>query len=311
VTALHRRLIAVAFLLAGTLCTQAVTQARAEEAVQIKEGTGRFLFKDPQTATGKTLPVWTYRPKSFTPDTPILFVMHGVNRNADDYRDNWIDLADKYGLLIVAPEFSKKNFPRSWTYNLGNVIRPAGPDGALVPTPEKDWSYPIIDRIFEQVRQSTGSRRTTFSIFGHSAGAQFVHRYLTFTGGPKVDFAICANAGWYTLPNDSEAFPYGLGLTHLSPEHVKAAFAKKMVILLGDMDIVQDANFRMTPEAMRQGPTRFDRGKFYFATAQREAAKLGVPLNWRVVVVPGVGHDNAGMAGTAAQLIHEADTAAH
>ncbi|MEJ2367160.1 MAG: CBS domain-containing protein, partial [Acidobacteriota bacterium] len=31
----------------------------------------RFLFQDPKTATGKTVPVWYYRPKGFTPDTPI------------------------------------------------------------------------------------------------------------------------------------------------------------------------------------------------------------------------------------------------
>jgi len=311
VTAFHRRLIAVIFLLAGALSIQAPAQARADEAALIKDGAGRFLFKDPKTAAGKTVPVWYYRPKGFTPDTPILFVMHGVKRNADEYRDNWIDLADHDGLLIVAPEFSKKSFPRSWAYNLGNVMLPDGTDGALVPTPEKDWSFPIIDRIFEQVRQSTGSRRTTFSIFGHSAGAQFVHRYLTFTGGPKVDIAISANAGWYTLPTDSETFPYGLGQTQLSPDRLKAAFAKKLVILLGDMDIVQDANFRMTPEAMRQGPTRLDRGRFYFAAAKRAAEKLGAPLDWRIVIVPDIGHDNAKMAGTAAQIIQEAGRGGH
>ncbi len=310
-TVLHRPLIAAAFLLAGAaLLIQPPLQARAEETIMIKDGAGRFLFNDPKTATGKTLPVWYYRPKGFTPDTPILFVMHGVKRNADDYRDNWIGLADKYGLLIVAPEFSQATFPKSWHYNLGNVMARSGSDGALVPVPETKWSFPIIDRIFEQVRQSTGSRRTTFSIFGHSAGAQFVHRYMTFTGGPKVDLAICANAGWYTLPTDGEAFPYGLGGTHLPPDRLKAAFAKTVIILLGDMDIVQDRNFRMTPEAMRQGPTRFDRGKFYFAAAKREAETLGVPFNWRVETVPGVGHDNAGMAVAAAKLVHEALTAA-
>lgn len=298
-TAIRRR-IAGLVLAAALACG---LPASADEA--IGAGAGRFLYQDPATATGKTLPVWYYRPKRFTPDTPILFVMHGVKRNANEYRDNWIALAERNGLLILAPEFSNQNFPKSWAYNLGNVVaREAG--GTLRPNPESAWSFPIVDRIFEQVRQQTGSRRTRFAIFGHSAGAQFVHRYMTFTGGPKVDIAIGANAGWYTLPTHAETFPYGLGQTALSPASVKAALAKRMAILLGEEDTVQDDNFRTAPEAMRQGATRLDRGKFYFAAAKAEAERLGTPFHWRLAFVPGVGHDNAKMAETAARLIQEA-----
>jgi poly(3-hydroxybutyrate) depolymerase len=295
-----RSLLTSALLAAGLLSLQS-PPARASEKITIAPGAGHFLFQDPKTATGKTLPVWTYRPKGFTPDTPILFVMHGVNRNADDYRDNWIALAEANNLLIVAPEFSKDNFPKSWAYNLGNVMSRA--DGRLHPTPRKDWSFPIIDRIFAAVRAATGSHRTTFSIFGHSAGAQFVHRYLTFTGGPKVDLAIAANAGWYTLPTGTETFPYGLGQTAVTDAQVKTAFGKKLIILLGEADTKQDRNLRQTVEAMHQGPTRLARGKNYFETSRKAAEKMGVPFNWRMVFVPGIGHSNAGMAEPAAALV--------
>jgi hypothetical protein len=278
--------------------------APADEPAAIREGAGRFLFQDPPSATGKTVPVWYYRPKSFGPDTPILFVMHGVKRNADQYRDNWIALAEAHRLLIVAPEFSNANFPKSWAYNLGNVVA-RGPGDTLTPNPESVWSFPVIDRVFGEVRRLTGSKRATFAIFGHSAGAQFVHRYMTYTGGSLVDLAIAANAGWYTLPNDSETFPYGLRQTKLTEGNVKTALGKKVVILLGEADTVQDPNFRMTPEAMRQGSTRLDRGKNNFAVARREAETLGTPFNWRLVLVPDVGHDNARMAGTAAKLVAE------
>jgi poly(3-hydroxybutyrate) depolymerase len=276
--------------------------AFAEERPAIGPGKGSFLYDDPKAATGKTLRVFYYRPKEFGPETPILFVMHGVKRNADEYRDNWIDLAERHGLLIVAPEFSNENFPKSWAYNLGNVVR-RGHGGALEPIPESEWSFPIIDRIFDRVRRTTGSAQTAFSIFGHSAGAQFVHRYMTFTGGPKVDLAIAANAGWYTLPTEAESFPYGLGQAGLPPSKAKEAFAKKVVILLGEADTEQDRNFRTAPEAMRQGATRLDRGKYYFATAKRMSETLHAPFNWRLVFVPGVGHDNAKMAGTAAEIV--------
>ena len=295
-----RRLAAAAFFLAAALSGNIAVSA--EQSSVIGPGAGIFLFDDPKTETGKTLRVFYYRPKGFGPETPILFVMHGVKRNADEYRDNWVDLAERYGLLIVAPEFSNENFPKSWAYNLGNVVR-RGAGGTLEPTAENDWSFRIIDRIFDRVRQATGSARTTFSIFGHSAGAQFVHRYMTFTGGPKVDLAIAANAGWYTLPTEIETFPYGLGHTGLPPSKLKEALAKKVVILLGEADVVQDKNFRKTPEAMRQGATRLDRGKYYFAAAKRMSETLHAPFNWRLVLVPRVGHDNAKMAGTAAQIV--------
>jgi len=302
---LLRRLLVAPLIAAGALLASGPDPTRANEAIVINDGAGRFLFEDPKTTTGKALPVWTYRPKSFTPDTPILFVMHGVKRNADDYRDNWTGLADEHSLLIVAPEFSSDNFPKSRAYNLGNVMSHVDAGGKFIPAPEKDWSFPIIDRIFEAVRQASGSRRTTFSIFGHSAGAQFVHRYLTFTGGPKVDLALAANAGWYMLPSGNETFPYGLGQTALTDGHLRNAFGKTLVVMLGEEDTKQDANLRTTREAMRQGPTRLDRGKNYFETARQAAAKMGVPFNWRMVLVPGVGHSNAAMAGPAAMLVRQ------
>ncbi len=278
--------------------------ARAADTAAIHEGAGRFLFHDPETATGKTLRVWYYRPKAFGPETPIVFVMHGVGRNARGYRDNWIELAERHVLLIVAPEFSKKNFPKSWAYAFGNVM--ARENGkTLVPNPERKWSFHIVDRIFDAVRDAAGSRRTTFTLFGHSAGAQFVHRYMTFTGGPRVDLAIAANAGWYTMPVEDEKFPYGLRGTELSEGSLGAVFARRIVILLGEADVTQDRPFRTTPGAMRQGASRLARGKFYFATAQGVAAKLGVPFNWRLEFVPGVAHDNAGMAVGAARIIAE------
>ena len=47
-------------------------------------------------------------------------------------------------------------------------------------------------------------------MFGHSAGAQFVHRFVMFAPGPNLRTAISANAGWYTTLEENVAFPYGL-----------------------------------------------------------------------------------------------------
>ena len=54
---------------------------------------------------------------------------------------------------------------------------------------------------------------------------------------------------------------------------------------------------------MAQGPHRFARGHRFFERAQEAAAHLGADLQWRLQVVPGVAHDNKGMAPAAVALM--------
>ena len=41
----------------------------------------------------RTLVLHAARPRDYSPDTPVLFVHHGVARNGRTYRDYWLDLA--------------------------------------------------------------------------------------------------------------------------------------------------------------------------------------------------------------------------
>ena len=70
---------------------------------------GQFTFDDWQ---GPVLRVFYSRPESLASDTPVVFVMHGVRRNADEYRDQWHDLAMEHGFLLVVPEFTAEH---AWT----------------------------------------------------------------------------------------------------------------------------------------------------------------------------------------------------
>ena len=45
-------------------------------------------------------------------------------------------------------------------------------------------------------------------MFGHSAGAQFTHRYMLLSKDKRISNAVVANAGWYTFINNAK-FPYG------------------------------------------------------------------------------------------------------
>ncbi len=284
-------------LMAGLLSGCASSDSGAP---RIDPGSGRFWYQDPAEATGKGLWVWYHRPALLTPATPIVFVMHGNTRNASDYRDNWIDLSEQYGFLIVVPEFDRHDFPDT-AYHRGNTYHNSG--GQVVAIERRLWTFRMIDRIYAAVRRITGNRTENFSMFGHSAGGQFVHRYMTFTGGPKVNVAVAANAGWYTMPDKAENFPYGLGGSAIGDTELRKLFGARMIVLLGERDVLLTRNVRQTPEANRQGRDRLARGKAYFEAAKRAAARLGVSLNWRLETVPGVGHNNRGMAIPAAAAI--------
>jgi poly(3-hydroxybutyrate) depolymerase len=263
---------------------------------KLAAGKGRFVFTD---WAGPELPVWYYAPVLLTPMTPVVFVMHGAQRNADDYRDQWVDLAERYAFLLLVPEFSVRDFPDREGYNFGNVLNKQG-----APNPRSVWGYTAIEGVFEQARRAAGVTTDRYFIYGHSAGSQFVHRMLYFAPEARARKIVAANAGAYMLPDFEHAFPYGLKGSGLTEEDLRRALQTPAVILLGEADV--DPNHHSipkAPEAMAQGLHRFARGLGYFKAASEQSVRLGVPFGWKIVTAPGVGHSNAAMAAFAAAQI--------
>jgi poly(3-hydroxybutyrate) depolymerase len=251
-------------------------------------GPGSFPFE----LGGHHLTVWHYQPEGLTADSPVLFVIHGVGRNAEEYRNDWIEFAEQKKFLLVAPEFSKAEFPGVESFNSGNLF---APDGQL--RPREQWSYSVIEPLFDAVRARFGIRRNDYQIYGHSAGAQFVQRFLYFVPDARCTRLVAANAGWYMLPTLTTAFPYGLQGTPADATALRQAFARDLIILLGEADTdPQHPSLRHTPEADAQGLYRLARGKHFYARAQAEAAAQRLTCNWTLVTVPGVEHVNKTMA---------------
>lgn len=257
---------------------------------------GRFVFSG---WDGPPLPVFFQLPDSVTTDTRVVFVMHGVNRDADRYRDEWAMLARRHGFIVIAPQFATADFPGSLGYNTGYFTEADG-----TPRSRSRWSFAAIEPLFDDVRERFGTGVGRYSIYGHSAGAQFVHRYVLFMPEARIEQAIAANAGWYTMPDTGIAFPYGLGATPVEAEGLEAALGKPLTVLLGTADIDRsDPDLRKTPEADAQGPHRYARGQTFYASGEAAAAARGVPFAWQLERVPGIAHSNAGMALAAAALI--------
>ena len=242
------------------------------------------------------LAVNCYRPARHQPNDPVVVVQHGMMRNGDDYRDFWIDAAERHGLLIIAPTFPDGVFPKPNGYNNGLVI---SANGAIAL--REQWLYAVPERVLEALRAGGVIDRPVIRIFGHSAGSQFVHRVLATEGGALFASAMASNSGWYTLPTLERRFPEGLGGLGLDRDAPARWLAYPMIIFVGDCDtLTDDPNLPSQAEALAQGPHRYARAHFMLDFARTEASGLGVPCNWQLITVGGIGHDGAAMSQAAA-----------
>lgn len=162
------------------------------------EGKSSFVLEK----HGKTIPVMTYRPADFD-DGPLILVLHGMDRNAGDYRDRAVPLGDRFNALIVAPEFDGTQFPEE-AYQLGGVKRA----GKVMPA--EQWTFRFFAEIITEVRRREGRAGMSCHIIGHSAGGQILTRMAAFQPG-GVTRIIAANPGSLVFPTRDLPFHYGFG----------------------------------------------------------------------------------------------------
>lgn len=271
----------------------------------------RFAARD-----GNVLAAKVYRSHGFNPATgPIWFAMHGESRDAERYVAAAAPVAERYGALAIVIHFTKEAYPAGEDYTLG--VRNRG-RGGLTLSGRESWRepdaylYAEVEHVFEAVRRTLGGRQEGYYLFGHSAGAQFTHRLLTFLPGARVLGAVAANAGWYTLPAGGDprhrTMPYGLNRSPVEVEDLRGFFATPFVVLLGERDTgtaLTDELVRGTPEALAQGATRLERGRHYFDVGHAQARALGAEFSWRLAVVPRAGHEAAEVIDSAGFFLFE------
>lgn len=268
-------------------------------------GFGRARFR---AGAGHALDVHVYRPHDFDSDRdPIWFVVHGASRAVERYVTTAAPVAERHSALVLAVHFPKDRYPRSVDFTLGLERERRGPDGWSDP---HDAPMGEIERIFDAVKSELGGEQTSYYLFGHSAGAQFIQRLLTFLPSARVEAAVAANAGWYTLPETEDpqihSMPYGLADAPSAARDVRDLLSTRLTVLLGEDDTslaVDNKMVRSKEEAMAQGPHRLARGLHYYESGRERARELGVALGWRVAVVPAADHDAAKMIDSAASFL--------
>jgi pimeloyl-ACP methyl ester carboxylesterase len=238
---------------------------------------------------GEPLTLFTYKPPTYR-DGPLLLVFHGVNRNAEDYRNFAITMGERFGAIVVAPLFDSKRFP-SERYQRGGIVRSGQPQ------PSEKWTYAAVPRIVAEVRAMEGKPALPYYLIGHSAGGQFLVRLAAFFPGEATRI-VAANPGSELFPSRDQNFGYGFGglPAELSTDEILQRYlAAPLTLYLGTGDNRPDEDFDGSPPAMRQGGSRLERGRACFEFAEKLAKERGWEFRWRKVETAGIGHQSAFM----------------
>jgi len=276
--------------------------------IDIKEGSGIFIIEggfEKESIIG----VHYHKPKNFSLNSSVIFVLPGAGRNGNDYRDAWIEKSEKYSVLILSLEYSKKYYPGLWSYNLAGMIDNVNIKDktfSIYQNQEK-WVFGDFDRIFNQVKKNLNLEKEHYDMFGHSAGGQLLHRLAIFHPKNMANRIMASNSGWYTLPANDEQFPYGLDEINIKEKDVD--FSPKLTLFLGEKDNADETrgDIRHTPEADKQGLHRLARGKYFYKLSKETAIKQGAEFNWKLKVISGIGHDYRGMSRAAAEYLYGND----
>jgi poly(3-hydroxybutyrate) depolymerase len=175
-------------------------------------------------AGGVTLTVFTYRPGRCRV-RGTLIVFHGLNRNADAYRNNVRPLADRLCLFVAALLFDERRFP-TWRYQRGGIVD----HGAM--QPERSWTVGSIAPLIRAVQDQAGTAGLPYYLAGHSAGAQFLSRVAAYTqtGAARI---VIANPSTYVLPSTAEDAPYGFRRLKNGDVLLRAYLGRPITLLLG------------------------------------------------------------------------------
>ncbi|MBR0559625.1 alpha/beta fold hydrolase [Neokomagataea anthophila] len=235
-----------------------------------------------------TLDVAYYIPSGCTPRA-LLIVLASKNRDYRAFRDESIPLAQQSCSLIVAPYFPLKTYPPRAYQRGGFPENTTQPSATRLIVPLEQWT------------QHFAKQDLPIILIGHSAGAQFLNRVAAYTIGAERGI-ILMNPGSTVEPTINIAMPYGFAGSWNKDDASKALnayLARPVIFLLGSKD-TKSASFSGDAQAdiEGEGTNRLQRGINTYNAGQNEAQRLKTTFGWHIVIVPGIGHDDALILGS-------------
>ncbi len=188
-----------------------------------------------------------YLPQRDLKNAPIFVSIHGISRNAAEQAFSFAELAERYGVILVAPQFDKARFQGYQRLGWGA---------------KKQRADQALEKIILEVVDLTGASNGPFYMFGFSGGGQFAHRFAMAFPHSVARLALGA-PGWYTFPDPTQRFPRGikssrhsrLGLRPSRFLHIPTC------VLVGENDNLRDDDLNKSPRIdQQQGCDRIERG---------------------------------------------------
>ena len=293
--------------------------------ISIKEGKGYFLISTNSKKEKRLLKVSYYKPSQFNKKSKILIVIPGAGRNADSYRDAWIEHSEKFSVLVLSVMYSEFDYKFD-DYHLCGLIENSNSNEVFQKTTnsnlatldeenyefdvikdQKNWIFDDFDRIFQSVIENIETDQSLYDLFGHSAGGQILHRMALFSSKSMANRIIAANSGFYTLPDPKENFPFGINNFEFDDQYLKTSFQKRLFVMVGELDNQDEKRGTLlrSVSADAQGHHRLERGKYFYNFSKEKAESLDMDFNWKFYSIPNVGHNHKKMANSAARILYE------
>jgi len=299
------RAFLVLFISAAAYAAPCITATPAcTEFVTLGAGPARTMVYRSQPLTVKNETI-----------TRALIVIHGTNRDADNYFRSALAaafLADALDdTVLIVPHIASAAgsckdtlAPNEVSWNCSSWRT-----GGASMADDKLTTFDMADEILRRLgRKDIFPNLKAIVVAGHSAGGQFVNRYemsnrVHETLGVPVTYVVAnpSSYAWIDATRPASAanacpnfdrWPYGFQnrsgyAARVSDEDLKKQLASRpTTYLLGEIDILPLGGFDSSCSAMRQGPTRLARGQ---AFGKYVGEQLGAKHD--TVVVPLCGHN--------------------
>ena len=220
---------------------------------------------------------YCYAPASSKEGSRVLVVIHGISGRALDYAQLFAPYCEDRGVVLLVPHFAEhhRDFQRLGRQGRG---------------PRADE---ILHQCLSEVGSLTGANIGQAYLFGYSAGAQFVHRYV-MAHPNRVARAVVVAAGWYTFPDAEQRFPYGIRPTRKLPgvRFTPEEFLKVPVAVFVGAEDLGSMNLRTTARVNhQQGANRVERARHWVRAMRKAARTYRLPALTSYTEVPGISHD--------------------
>lgn len=229
------------------------------------------------------------------PPRALLIVAHGslgdgetAMEVAERYAARWADWADEHGVLVLVPAFDRDRYQRAYGGYRGLFGRDVGADAFVLG---------LVDAHADRIEDFDGR----IMLYGHSAGGQFVCRFL-MRHPDRIRAAVLSAPGRYTYPDPTVPWPYGTGKLErtldwgtkrtrivVQPDQAACLRAAGVPVRV----IVGAEDTELQPWRPGHGlRTRVGLARHWVDSMQRLAAEADAECGAMLEIVEGIGHSS-------------------